>query len=302
MASSPLLAVGEDIDEQIERFCATNERLTIPEVIRDIARIACILNLVQNGTLDGRNTVLCGGMAMRCLDSPRLSIWDGDTSSRRVPDPETLRTALSYADEDIAIKPGPIRGWKRGKQLITAQPINYTAYFTALDPGQAEFSLSVSHRGVERPPIWRMLNDGYPFPVLAEPIEVPLMDPDEMLAEKLVAWWLYGHAKHYNDIAFLAARMAAEDRRDRDPEARKRLRKLIEVKLDRNRALGEHIARRIVQLTPPERRIRLEEPDEHVDPANDKGFDKLSYLNGKPPHIETLRGVVNRVVLPALSA
>lgn len=182
MASNQLLAVNEDIDEQIERFCAINERVTIPEVIRDIARIACIVNLVRNGTLDGRNTVLCGGMAMRCLDSPRLSIWDGDTSSRSVPDAETLGSALSYVDEDIAIKPGPIHGWKRGKQLITAQPINYTAYFTTLDPGQAEFSLSVSHRGVESPPIWRVLNDGYPFPVLAQRIEVPLMDPDEMLA------------------------------------------------------------------------------------------------------------------------
>jgi Nucleotidyl transferase AbiEii toxin, Type IV TA system len=242
MASSPLLAVGENIDEQIERFCASNERVTIPEVIRDIARIACIVNLVRNGMLDGRNTVLCGGMAMRCLESPRLSIWDGDASSRQAPDAETLRTALSYVDEDIAIKPGPTRGWKRGRQLITAQPINYTAYFTALDPGQAEFSLSVSHRGVERPPIRRALHAGYPFPVLADPIEVPLMNPDEMLAEKLVAWWLYGHAKHYNDIAFLAARMAAEDRRDRDPKTRKRLRKLIEVKLDRNRELDERIA------------------------------------------------------------
>ncbi len=126
MANEPILAVEANIDDQIIQFCRARPGLTEEQVVRDIVRIVCIVNLVHNGTLDGKNTVLCGGMAMRCLDSPRMSVFDGDTASRSEPDPEVLRDAISYED------------------------------------------------------------------------------PDEILAEKIVAWWLFGHAKHYNDIAFLA--------------------------------------------------------------------------------------------------
>ena len=71
---------------------------------------------MRNGTLDGKNTVLCGGMAMRCLDSPRMSVFDGDTSSRSEPDPEVLRDAISYEEEKIAIKAGLLQ---HGDELIT---------------------------------------------------------------------------------------------------------------------------------------------------------------------------------------
>ncbi len=84
MASEPILAVEENIDEQIIEFCKTRPGLSEEQVVRH-RRIVCIVNLVANGTLDGGNTVLCGGMAMRCLDSPRMSVFDGDTSSRSEP-------------------------------------------------------------------------------------------------------------------------------------------------------------------------------------------------------------------------
>jgi hypothetical protein len=140
--------------------------------------------LVRNGTLDGKNTVLCDGMAMRCLDSPRMSVFDGDTSSRTEPVPEVLRDAISYEDEEIAIKAGPLQ---HGDELITFRPIEYDARFSELPGAKDEFSLSVSHRGVECPELWRPLNHRYPFPLLAQDLEVPIMDPDEIMAEKIVA-------------------------------------------------------------------------------------------------------------------
>ncbi len=177
---------------------------------------------------------------MRCLDSPRMSVFDGDTSSRSEPDPEVLRDAISHDEEEITIQAG---AWRRGDELITFRPVEYEARFSQLAGARDEFSLSVSHRGVERPALWRALNHRYPFPLLAQEIEVPIMDPDEILAEKIVAWWLFGHAKHYNDIAFLVARMVSDGRRDRDPNVKKLVSDLIEIKLQRNREIGETASR-----------------------------------------------------------
>lgn len=53
MASEPILAVEENIYEQIIEFCKTRPGLSEEQVVRDIARIVCIVNLVGNGTLDG---------------------------------------------------------------------------------------------------------------------------------------------------------------------------------------------------------------------------------------------------------
>ncbi len=151
-------------------------------------------------------------------------------------------------------------------------PFEYDARFSQLAGAKDEFSLSVSHRGVERPALWRALNHRYPFPLLAQDVEVPIMDPDEILAEKIVAWWLFGHAKHYNDIAFLAARMVREGRRDRDPNIKKLVSDLIEIKLQRNREIGATQARRVNALSTPERRRRLAQPADHVNPGEQKGF------------------------------
>jgi Nucleotidyl transferase AbiEii toxin, Type IV TA system len=297
MASEPILAVEENIDEQIIEFCKTRPGLSEEQVVRDIARIVCIVNLVANRTLDGENTVLCGGMAMRCLDSPRMSVFDGDTSSRSEPDPEVLRDAISHDEEEITIKADT---WRRGDELITFRPVEYDARFSQLPGAKDEFSLSVSHRGVERPAIWRALNHRYPFPLLAQDVEVPIMDPDEILAEKIVAWWLFGHAKHYNDIAFLAARMVHEGRRDHDPNAKKLVSDLIEIKLQRNREIGATQAGRVDALSTPERRRRLAQPTDHVNPGEQKSFNSLAYLHGTRPDPTEVDRLVQRVLLPLL--
>jgi hypothetical protein len=63
MGSDRILAVEVDIDDQIIEFCKAHPTLEPQDVVRDIARIVCIANLVRNGTLNGKTMVLCGGMA-----------------------------------------------------------------------------------------------------------------------------------------------------------------------------------------------------------------------------------------------
>src|ERR1035441_7057121 len=76
MASEPILAVHTDIDDQIVEFCNGFPMLEPAAVVRDIARIVCIANLVRNGTLDGKNMVLRAfreSQARRCrheVDQP----------------------------------------------------------------------------------------------------------------------------------------------------------------------------------------------------------------------------------------
>ncbi|MEX1142293.1 MAG: nucleotidyl transferase AbiEii/AbiGii toxin family protein [Thermoleophilaceae bacterium] len=294
MASSAILAIDDDVDDHIRTFCATRPRLEPATVIRDIARIVCIANLVRNGTLDGEQMVLCGGMAMRCLDSPRISVFDGDTASHVPPDTRALAASICHDEDDMEIVAGP---WRLGNQLVTFAPVAYDARFSQLAGAQDEFSLSVAHRGIERAAIWRTLNHRYPFPVLTENVLVPIMDPDEILAEKIVSWWLFGHAKHYNDTAFLAARLMGEGR-DREPQLRRLIRALVAKKLDVNRAVSGNVARRVAALDATERRRRLADPDRHVDPRRD--FDSLSYLHGTPPSRASVGGLVQRVVIPIL--
>lgn len=143
----------------------------------------------------------------------------------------------------------------------------------------------------------RPLNHRYPFALLAEDIEVPIMDPDEILAEKTVAWWLYGHAKHYNDIAFLAARLRIEGR-DRDADTRRLVRRLIDKKLDVNRAVSKELDLRVASLDSVARRRRLEQPDDHVDPKHN--FNTLSYLRDAPPPRADVDRFIQRILVPVL--
>jgi hypothetical protein len=126
------------------------------------------------------------------------------------------------------------------------------------------------------------------------------MDPDEIMAEKIVAWWLFGHAKHYNDIAFLAGRMVQLGRRDREPDVRTLVRRLIVKKLGRNREVSANLASRVDGLSVAERRRRLEAPEDHVDPDERKGFNSLAYLHGSRPDRTDIDRLVHRVVLPLL--
>lgn len=294
MANDSILAVDVDIDDHIQAFCKGRPQMEPSDVIRDIARIVCIVNLVRNGILDGTNMVLCGGMAMRCLDSPRMSIYDGDTASRTLPDPRVLPAQISHDEDDMEIVAAK---WESGKDLITFTPVSYDARFSELAGAQEQFSLSVAHRGIEGEAIWRPLNHRYPFPVLAQAPDVPIMNPDEILAEKVVAWWLFGHAKHYNDIAFLAGRLLSEGTVENEG-MRGRVRAIIKKKLEINESVSEDRKRRVAALTDSERRRRLASPIDHVDPKRD--FNMLSYLQDVPPPQKAMDALVQRVLMPVI--
>jgi hypothetical protein len=296
MASkAPILAIDEDVDDQIVEFCRPRHGIEPADVIRDIARIVCIVNMVRVGAIDGKNMALRGGMAMRCLDSPRMSIYDSDTASNRRPDVAGLPEMISHDEEDMEIVAGP---WDSGNKLITFRPVTFDARFSQLAGAQSEFSLSVAHRGIEARPVTRKLNHRYPFPVLAGEVSVPIMHPDEILAEKIVAWLLFGHAKHYNDIAFLSGRLMSQGRSDQDPETRATVRRYVDRKLEVNTEISAAMARRVKALDTAERRRRLEEPDSHVDPK--RTFDTLSYLHGSPPTRAGVKGLVQRILVPLL--
>jgi len=294
MESDPILAVDVDIDDQIIEFCRTHPTLEPEHVVRDIARIVCIANLARNGTLDGNAVVLCGGMAMRCLESPRMSIYDSDAASRVPINPDSVRLAISYDEPEIVITAGPIQ---TGKDLVTFQPVTYTARFSELPAAQDEFSLSFAHRGIELPSIKRHLRHRYPFPLLAEEVEVPIMNPEEILAEKIVAWWLFGHAKHYNDISFLGLLLAAT-KQHQDPAVRRRVRGVIEQKLGINAEFSDQHQLRVEAFIPAERKRRLTDPHSHVDPK--RNFDTLSFLLAARPSMTNTKANIDRYIVPLL--
>jgi hypothetical protein len=213
------------------------------------------------------------------------------------PDVDAMRDAISYSEPDIAISAG---AWHPSRDLITFQPIGYEARFSELPGSNSEFSLSIAHRGIELPADRARFNHRYPFPVLADPVDVPIMHPDEILAEKIVAWLLFGHAKHYNDIAFLVVRMRyAQNQADLDADRRQQVRRTIESKLKTNESVSSAIARRVQALaSEPERRRRLEEPDDHVDPK--RNFDTLSYLHGQAPERRSVKTAIDEILLPML--
>lgn len=298
MASSetPILLPDLDIDQQIIDFCKENPSLTEEQVLRDIARIVCIVNLARTGALDKTHRVLSGGMAMRCLDSPRMSTYDGDSASTTKTNIPDMTRALSYLDDDIEIAAGP---WETGVDLVTFVPVTFDARFSRLPGAQQEFSFSISERGLEEEGILRTLNHRYPFPLLAdEGIEVPIMHPDEILAEKTVAWWLFGHAKHYNDIAFLAYRLHRDGRSDENPETRERIKRIVQRKLDGNRKVSERLQKLVDQLTPERQHELLVDPRTHLDPKHT--FKTLSYLTGSPPAPEKLAQLVRAYLAPIL--
>lgn len=298
MSVETIFDLPEDIDEHIADMVRENSALTIERVVRDIARLHCILHLVEEGIL-GDDAVLTGGMAMRCLHSPRFSVYDSDTSSApEITDTQLLR-ALNYGDDDIAVSIAQIAPQDYGKDLISAHPVRFDPRFTRLQVTDATFKLTVSHRGVERPAQWLPLTTGYSFPLWQPPknYRVPVMATSEILAEKLVAWWIFAPAKHYADIAFLGAHLFSRDLIG-DDATRADIRELVETKLERNRTVSRRHRERVEALTPEERRARLLDPARFVDPEHQ--FNRLAFFGAGPQSAESMKTAVTRWIVPLL--
>jgi hypothetical protein len=292
------LSLPEDIDDLIENLVQERgEQLTVTAVVRDIARWACIVNLVNRGYLDGKMRLLGGGMAMRCYKSNRASVYDADTSSRLAADREELADVIAYEDDDIFIK---VRAWQRGKNIEKAEPIEFRADFTALALDDTTFSLSESSRGIKRKANWLPIQHGYPFEILANPgQEIPVMDRMEILAEKLCGWMMFGLAKHYSDIAYIGSLLQAEIL-IYDPETRSDLSQLLKTKIDGNRKVGAKSREIVESLTPAEQRKRLLDPEEYVDPDPRKSFASLGYLHGEPLSPREMSEIVKGTVFEML--
>jgi hypothetical protein len=94
--------------------------------------------------------------------------------------------------------------------------------------------------------------------------------------------------------------MVHDGRRDHTPAVKSLVKGLVEKKLKRNRDVSANLAGRVDALSVAERRRRLEQPEDHVDPDERKGFNSLAYLHGSRPDRADVDRLVQRVVLPLL--
>lgn len=59
---------------------------------------------------------------------------DTDTSRRipEAPDRGRLAEALTVDQSELTVSPGDVLGWKPGKKLVIARPVDYEAYFAGI--------------------------------------------------------------------------------------------------------------------------------------------------------------------------
>lgn len=265
-------------------------------IVRDIARLVTVAQMVHDGELN-EDFVLTGGMAMRLRGSPRFTISDTDTSRRmrEAPDRDRLAEALAVDQAELTVTPGDTLGWKPGKQLVIARPVDYAAYFAGIDatPVEGEFTFTVSWRGLIEPSQPLLLIHPYPELELPRTI-VPVMDLTEQLAEKIVGWSAHGLMKHYVDVAWTFYRLA-------DQIDTSKLGRLLDAKLDVGRSLfpSEYA------MFPDRQALRtaLEDPDGHIPPQGDASDDKAKQLRFDAAALNKQQAIqiVRARVVPLLS-
>lgn len=240
-------------------------------IVRDIARLVTIAQMVHDGELND-DLVLTGGMAMRLRGSPRFTMSDTDTSRRirEAPDRDRLAEALTVDQSELTVTPGDILGWKPGRKLVIARPVDYEAHFAGIGgkPVDGEFTFTVSWRGLLEPAQRLVLVHPYPELELPRTL-VPVMDLTEQVAEKIVAWCAHGLMKHYVDVAWTFYRLAGQI------DAAK-LGPLVDAKL----AVGRELFPIPYEQFPDRAALRpaLEHPDGHVPPQGDAADDKARQL------------------------
>jgi predicted nucleotidyltransferase component of viral defense system len=298
MAGDGLFDVSEDLDDEIEAFVARYPQLTRDRVVRDIARIHTLLHLVEEGML-GETAVLTGGMAMRCYNSNRFSVYDTDTSSALAVSDRDLLELLNYEDEHVRVSLATIRPEDHGKDLVDAHPVEFEAFFTGLEIEDPTFKVTVSNRGLERSAEWLPIVTRYPFQLWdpGKKYVLPVMNRNELLAEKIVAWWMFAPAKHYADISHLGALLYA-DRLVHDAATKADLRELVEKKLAVNSKVSRAHRSKVERLDTKARKARLLEPERFLD--REHGFDKLAFVSTKPPRADRMKERVRRWVAPLL--
>ncbi len=282
------------LPDDIDRY---QRELHVPAdaIIRDIARLVTVAQMVQAAELND-DLVLAGGMAMRLRGSPRFTMSDTDTSRRiaEAPDRERLAQALTVDQAELVVTPGDNLGWKLGRKLVIARPVEYEAYFAGLggDAVEGEFTFTVSWRGLIEPSQPLLLVHPYAELELPRTI-VPVMDLAEQVAEKTVAWCAHGLMKHYVDAAW--AFYALDEQLDRA-----KLGRLVDAKLQ----VGRDLFPAEYADFPDRESIRtaLEDPDRHVPPQGDAADDKARQLRFDKTSLNKAQAiyVVQNRLLPAL--
>ncbi len=264
-------------------------------IVRDIARLVTVAQMVHDGALND-DLVLTGGMAMRLRGSPRFTMSDTDTSRRirEAPDRDRLAEALTVDQSELTVTPGDVLGWKPGKKLVIARPVDYEAYFAGIGgkPVDGEFTFTVSWRGLLEPAQRLVLVHPYPELELPRTL-VPVMDLTEQVAEKIVAWCAHGLMKHYVDVAWAFYRLAGQI------DAAK-LGALVDAKL----AVGRELFPIPYEQFPDRAalRVALEHPDDHVPPQGDAADDKARQLRFDASALTKQQAilVVRKRLLPVL--
>jgi hypothetical protein len=176
-------------------------------VVRDLARIVEVLNLDEQDFFSA-DSVVAGSMALRCFNSPRFTIFDADfsTSQANIRPLEETREKFSYLDDDITIDASGLEPSDQRETLFKSDPIKFSPRFTQLASGDNDrrFKADVSTRGLELPGIKKPLVVPYDLGLWAAPPEIWVMDPHEILAEKILGWCADRLVKHYADAAFIS--------------------------------------------------------------------------------------------------
>jgi hypothetical protein len=192
---------------------AQAHRLAPQDVVRDIARLIAVHQMVVNKHFLNDDCVLCGGMGLRLRGSPRFTMMDTDISYRLDDFEEAidLQGVLRIAVEDLSIDADRREEWQERRELTIAQPVRFEESFVNLawTPDTAKFTVTVARRGLMEPAEWLPLRHGY-SPLGIEDISVPVMGINEQAAEKIVAWCANGLAKHYLDVAWIFLRKRGE--------------------------------------------------------------------------------------------
>lgn len=285
---------GWPLPDDIERYRQT---LKVPTdaIVRDIARLVTVAQMVDEGDLDD-DLVLTGGMAMRLRGSPRFTMSDTDTSRRmrEPPDRDQLAEALTVDQSELTVTPGDVLGWKPGKKLVIARPVDYEAFFAGLGGAavEGEFTFTVSWRGLIEPAQHLVLVHPYVELQLPRTV-VPVMNLTEQVAEKIVAWSAHGLMKHYVDVAWAFYRLA-------DQIDVATLGRLVDAKLD----VGRELFPTAYAAFPDRGALRhgLQEPDEHVPPQGDAADDRARQLRfaGTALNKKQAIHVVRERLIPAL--
>jgi hypothetical protein len=206
-------------DQQL-RDQASQHDLQAPVLIRDIVRVVEVLNLRAEKFFNKRS-VLSGSMALRCFGSPRFTVYDADfsTSAATVDPPASMTELLRYSDENLDIVPAAATVADQRATLIQVEPIRFDAAFTgiALADEDRQFKADVSFRGLLLDGREVPFDTPYSLDLWSEAPAVWVMDPVEVLAEKILGWCVHGLVKHYADVAWITIAAKTQARDSRSP-------------------------------------------------------------------------------------